>query len=89
SYGISYSELAKALEASNLAVGANYFNRGGEAFLLRADARIRDIDEIADAIVATRGGLPIAVKDVANVKVGGELRTGAASQNGHEAVVGT
>ena len=58
SYGISYSELAKALEASNLAVGANYFNRGGEAFLLRADARIRDIDEIADAIVATRGGLP-------------------------------
>ncbi|WP_068075100.1 efflux RND transporter permease subunit [Novosphingobium lentum] len=89
SYGISYSELAKALEASNLAVGANYFNRGGEAFLLRADARIRDIDEIADAIVATRGGLPIAVKDVANVKIGGELRTGAASQNGHEAVIGT
>jgi cobalt-zinc-cadmium resistance protein CzcA len=89
SYGISYSELAKALEASNLAVGANYFNRGGEAFLLRADARIRDMDEIEDAIVATRGGLPIFVKDVANVKIGGELRTGAASQNGHEAVIGT
>nr|WP_319798400.1 CusA/CzcA family heavy metal efflux RND transporter [Nitrobacter sp.] len=89
SYGISFSELAKALEAANLAVGANYFNRGGEAFLVRADARIRDIDEIADAIVATRGGLPVSVKDVANVKVGGELRTGAASLNGHEAVIGT
>ncbi|MGH6615684.1 efflux RND transporter permease subunit, partial [Sphingomonas sp.] len=89
SYGISYSELAKALEAANLAVGANYFNRGGEAFLVRADARIRDVDEIADAIVATRGGVPVAVKDVAEVKIGGELRTGAASQNGHEAVIGT
>ncbi|NNM77708.1 CusA/CzcA family heavy metal efflux RND transporter [Sphingomonas sp. ID1715] len=89
SYEISYAELAKALEAANLAVGANYFSRGGEAFLVRADARVRDIDEIADAIVATRGGLPVAVKDVATVKVGGELRTGAASLNGHEAVIGT
>ncbi|MGG2352539.1 efflux RND transporter permease subunit, partial [Salmonella enterica] len=53
-FGVSYSELAKALEATNLAVGANYFNRGGEAFLVRADARIRDLDEIADAIIATR-----------------------------------
>ncbi|WP_152569537.1 MULTISPECIES: efflux RND transporter permease subunit [Sphingomonas] len=88
-YGISFSELAKALEAANLSVGANYFNRGGEAFLVRADARIRDIDEIADAIVATRGGVPVAVKDIANVHVGGELRTGAASMNGHEAVIGT
>ena len=89
SFGISYSELAKALEAANLSVGANYFNRGGEAFLVRADARIRDMDEIADAIVATRGGVPVAVKDIATVRVGGELRTGAASMNGHEAVIGT
>jgi cobalt-zinc-cadmium resistance protein CzcA len=89
SYGISFSELAKGLEASNLAVGANFFNRGGEAFLVRADARIRDLDEIADAVVATRGGIPVTVKDVAAVKVGGELRTGAASMNGHEAVIGT
>jgi len=88
-YGISYSELAKALEAANLAVGANYFNRGGEAFLVRADARIRDIDEIADAIIANRGGVPVAVKDVARVRIDGELRTGAASMNGHEVVIGT
>lgn len=88
-FGVSYSELAKALEAANLAVGANYFNRGGEAFLVRADARIRDLDEIADAIIATRGGVPVAVKNVASVRIGGDLRTGAASMNGHEVVVGT
>ncbi|MBX9860605.1 MAG: CusA/CzcA family heavy metal efflux RND transporter [Sphingomonas sp.] len=89
SYGVSYSELAKALESANLSVGANYFNRGGEAFLLRGDARIKDIDEIADAIIATRGGVPVAVKNVATVRIGGDLRTGAASMNGHEVVVGT
>lgn len=88
-YGVSYSELAKALEAANLSVGANYLNRGGEAFLVRADARIRDLDEIADAIVATRGGIGVPVKNVAAVKIGGDLRTGAASMNGHEVVVGT
>ena len=88
-YGVSYSELAKALEAANLSVGANYLNRGGEAFLVRADARIRDLDEIADAIVATRGGIGVPVKNVATVKIGGDLRTGAASMNGHEVVVGT
>ena len=89
SYGISYTELGEALEKANLAVGANYFNRGGESYLVRADARIRSIDEIANAVVATRGGVPVTVGQIAAVKIGGDLRTGAASMNGREAVVGT
>lgn len=89
SYGISYTELGEALEAANLAVGANYFNRGGEAYLVRADARIRSVDEIRNAVAATRGGVPITIGQIANVKIGGDLRTGAASMNGQEAVVGT
>ncbi|MBQ1542520.1 MAG: CusA/CzcA family heavy metal efflux RND transporter [Caulobacteraceae bacterium] len=88
-YGVSYSELAKALEAANLSVGANFLDRGGEAFLVRADARIRNAVDIADAIIAVRGGAPVAVKDVAAVRLGGDLRTGAASLNGREVVVGT
>jgi cobalt-zinc-cadmium resistance protein CzcA len=88
-YGVSFTELAKALEAANLSVGANFLNRSGEAYLIRADARIRSLDEINQAIIATRGGLPIALKDVATVRLGGELRTGAASMNGHEVVIGT
>lgn len=89
SYGISYTELGEALEAANLAVGANYFNRGGEAYLVRADARIRSVDEIRNAVAATRGGVPITIGQIANVRIGGDLRTGAASMNGQEAVVGT
>ncbi|CAM3164011.1 efflux RND transporter permease subunit [Asticcacaulis taihuensis] len=88
-YGISFSDLATALEKANLSVGANFLNRGGEAYLVRADARIRSLDEIREAVVATRGGVAVAVRDVADVKLGGELRTGAATMNGHEVVVGT
>jgi cobalt-zinc-cadmium resistance protein CzcA len=88
-YGISFSELAEALERANLSVGANFIQRGGEAFLVRADARIRNLQEIAEAVVATRDGVPITVRDVANVTVGGDLRTGAATEDGREVVVGT
>ena len=88
-YGVSFSELAKALEAANLSVGANFLERGGEAYLVRADARIRSVNEIADAVIATRGGVSVRVRDVAVVRLGGELRTGAATMDGHEVVVGT
>ncbi|MES2000880.1 MAG: CusA/CzcA family heavy metal efflux RND transporter [Pseudomonadota bacterium] len=88
-YGVSFTELADALDRSNLSVGANFIQRGGEAFLVRADARIRDLDEIGRSVIANRNGLPITVANVAAVTVGGELRTGAASLNGKEIVVGT
>lgn len=88
-YGVSFSELATALEASNLSVGANFVERAGEAYLVRADARIRTLGQIEEAIVATRGGVPVSVADVATVRVGGDLRTGAATMNGHEVVIGT
>src|SRR5712675_1591606 len=88
-YGLSYSDIAKALEAANLAVGANYIRRGGEAYLLRADARIRSMDEIGHAVIATRRSVPVTINDVAKLRIGGRFRTGAASKNGREVVIGT
>src|SRR6266853_1331584 len=88
-YGLSYSDVAKALEAANLAVGANYIQRAGEAYVARVDARIHSMDEIGYAVVATPGGVPVLVKDVAKVVIGGEFRRGAASKNGREVVIGT
>lgn len=88
-YGVSFSELAEALERASLSVGASYVERGGEAFLVRADARIRNSEEIARAVVESRDGVPVMVRDVAAVRIGGELRTGAASKNGREVVIGT
>ncbi|SCW88978.1 cobalt-zinc-cadmium resistance protein CzcA [Sphingobium faniae] len=89
SFGISYSELGEALEKANLAVGANYYNRSGEAYLVRVDARVRTVDEITNAVAATRGGVPVTVGQIANVRIGGDLRTGAGSMDGEEAVIGT
>ena len=88
-YGISFAELAEALEKANISVGANFIQRGGEAFLVRADARIRHIDEIGRTVIANRNGVPIPVSNVATVQLGGELRTGAASLGGKEVVIGT
>ena len=88
-FGISFSELAEALERANISVGANFVQRAGEAFLVRADARIRTIDEIQRAAIANRNGIPVLVRDVASVQVGGELRTGSASLEGREVVIGT
>lgn len=89
SYGIGFDDLSEALERANLSVGANFVQRGGEAFLVRADARIRTTNEIENAVIATREGIPVRVRDVASVANGGDLRTGAATENGEEVVVGT
>ncbi|MBA3668652.1 MAG: CusA/CzcA family heavy metal efflux RND transporter [Sphingomonas sp.] len=88
-YNISFADLATALENANVSVGGNFVERAGEAFLVKADSRIRRIDEIARAAVTLRGGNPVTVADIASVRVGGELRTGGASIGGHETVIGT
>ena len=88
-YGLSFDSLIDALEAANLAAGANFVDRADEALLVRVDARLGGIADIQEAVVATREGVPIRIGDVANVEIGGDLRTGAASLNGEEAVVGT
>lgn len=89
SYGISYAELTRALEDANVSAGGNYIRRSGESYLVRADARIRTADEVARAVISDRKGVPITVGHVANVVVGGELRSGAASRDGYETVVGS
>ncbi|SHN43496.1 cobalt-zinc-cadmium resistance protein CzcA [Duganella sacchari] len=88
-HGVSLAELARTLEDANVSVGANYIRRSGESYLVRADGRIRNQDEIARAVVASRNGVPVTVDQVAKVNVGGELRTGAASRDGYETVVGS
>ncbi|MGP1718704.1 MAG: CusA/CzcA family heavy metal efflux RND transporter [Methylophilus sp.] len=88
-YGISLQQLGKALEENNTSVGGNYIQRSGEAYLVRADGRIKTIEDISHAVVTTKQGVPISVEKVAKVSIGGELRTGAASRDGYETVVGS
>lgn len=88
-YGISFADIVKAVEANNASRGANYVERNGENYVVRAAGRIEDISEIGEIVVATRGDTPLRVKDLAEVSIGRELRTGSASLDGHEVVLGT
>jgi heavy metal efflux system protein len=86
---LSFADLATAIESNNLNRGAGYLEDNGEAYVVRSAGRLQSMEEIGDVVVATRGGVPVRVKDVAEVNIGRELRTGSASENGEEAVIGT
>jgi cobalt-zinc-cadmium resistance protein CzcA len=88
-YGLTFHDLIEALERNNLSTGAGYIEHQGEAYAVRATGRIERLEQIAAVVVGERFGTPIAVGDVAWVGIGPELRTGSASENGHEVVVGT
>jgi cobalt-zinc-cadmium resistance protein CzcA len=89
SYGFTFGNVIEALERNNATIGAGYIERGGEAYNVRVGGRINNVREIEDVVVGTHNGTPIHIHDVATVQVGRELRTGTASENGHEVVVGT
>ena len=89
SFGLTFHDVIEALEKNNVSTGAGFVERKGEMYLVRAAGRIENQRQIANIVVGTRGGTPIYVRDVADVGVGRQLRTGAASQNGSEVVIGT
>ncbi len=87
--GLSFSDVVEALERNNNSTGAGFLEQKGESYIVRADGRLETTEQIANVVLSTRGGVPIYVKDVATIGLGKELRTGSASENGHEVVVGT
>ena len=89
SFGLTLTDLAAALERNNVNVGAAYIERFGSQYLVRIPGQVATLDELRAIRVATHGGTPITVGDVADVEVGKDLRTGAATMNGEEVVLGT
>ncbi len=88
-YGISFREFFERIAENNVNVGAGYIEHKGEQYLIRATGLVRTLEDIQNIIIGSHDGVPIYVKDVATVGLGKELRTGAATENGKEAVVGT
>ena len=89
SLDLSLTELGIALERNNNSVGGGFVERNGEGLAVRSDALIRNAAELARTVVATRGGVPITLDQVATVRTGQAIRMGSASENGTEVVVGT
>lgn len=89
SYGITLADVVNALERNNANVGAGYIERRGEQYLIRAPGQVRSIADIGNVVLRNEGSVPVRIKDVATVELGRELRTGAATDNGKEVVLGT
>lgn len=88
-YGLTFDDVVQALEKNNANVGAGYIERNGEQFLIRAPGQVTNIPAIEGIIVTHREGVPITIRDIAEVAYGKELRTGAATRDGEETVLGT
>ncbi|SFU62529.1 CusA/CzcA family heavy metal efflux RND transporter [Pseudomonas sp. OV546] len=88
-YNLTLNDLVTALERNNANVGAGYIERSGEQLLIRAPGQLASIDDIANIVITSSDGTPIRVRNVAQVDIGREMRTGAATENGREVVLGT
>ncbi len=88
-YGISIEELVNALQVNNDNRGAGYIERNGQQLLVRSPGQLATVEDIGNVIVTEHSSVPIKIQDVASIGIGKELRSGAATQNGKETVLGT
>jgi cobalt-zinc-cadmium resistance protein CzcA len=89
SYGIDFPTVLGALMKNNSNAGAGYIEHVGEQYLIRSPGQVSGLDDIRTIVVGVHKGVPIHIGDVAEVLLGKELRTGAATRNGEETVLGT
>ena len=88
-YGLSFQQVIAALNNNNANVGAGYIEHSGEQYLVRVPGQVADLEQIRSIVIGGADGTPVYVRDVASVDLGKELRTGAATENGEEVVLGT
>lgn len=88
-YGLTLQDVLEAVARSNANVGAGYIEKSGEQYLIRVPGQVSDMAGLRKIVVANRDGVPLRVGDLADVSEGTELRTGAATKDGKEVVLGT
>ncbi|QGX38170.1 efflux RND transporter permease subunit [Permianibacter aggregans] len=88
-YRIGIEDLVQALRDNNDNQGAGYIERNGQQLLVRSPGQLATIEDIGNVIITEHENIPIKIRDVADIGIGKELRTGAATQNGQETVLGT
>ncbi|MCW8158674.1 MAG: cation transporter [Pseudomonas sp. CO183] len=88
-YRITLEQLVVALERNNANVGAGFIERNGEQLSIRTPGQLGSPADIGNIVLSNAGGAPVRVRDIAEVGIGRELRSGAATDNGREVVLGT
>jgi heavy metal efflux system protein len=89
SLGLTTQDLVDALERNNANTGAGYIERNGSQYLIRSPGQAASLDDVRQIVVRTMDGVPIRLGELASVDWGSALRTGAATMNGREVVIGT
>lgn len=88
-HGVSFADISTALANNNDNRGAGYIERNGQQWLVRSPGQLADIHAIEEVVVGYHGSSPVRIRDVASVNLGKKLRTGAATRDGRETVLGT
>lgn len=88
-YRITLEQLVVALDRNNANVGAGFIERNGEQLSIRTPGQLGSPADIGNIVLSNAGGAPVRVRDIAEVGIGRELRSGAATDNGREVVLGT
>ncbi len=88
-YKVTVADIVSTLKNNNQNSGAGYIERNGEQWLIRSPGQLNNLDDIAQLVVTRRDDAPVRIKDLAIVKYGKELRTGSATFDGEETVLGT
>ena len=86
-YKITIDELLAAVRSSNLNAAAGFYSQGGQEYLIQGFGRVRSAADIGETGIAVRDGVPVLVRQVAEVSVGAAPKRGTASHNGAPAVV--
>ncbi len=89
SYDVTMETIAEALRQNNENKGAGYIEFNGQQLLVRSPGQLESIEDIENVVVSTKNGIPVRLAEVAEVAIGKELRSGAATRDGREAVIGT
>jgi heavy metal efflux system protein len=89
SQDLTFADVISAIRTNNANVGAGYIERAGGQYLVRVPGQVADLADIGNILIKNVHGVPIVLSDIAQVHRGKELRTGAATKDGEEAVLGT
>jgi cobalt-zinc-cadmium resistance protein CzcA len=85
-YNVTIAEVKAAIENSNRNFSGGIISQGSQEVLIKGLGRIESLENILDTVITSRRNVPVYVKDVAEVKIGGKFRRDDGSHNGREAV---
>jgi CzcA family heavy metal efflux pump len=86
-FAVGFEEVARALRTTNQNAAGGFFVEGGQEYLLRAVGRAQSLEDIGNTVVVVRGGQPVTVRQLAEVKIGPSIKRGEGSANAEPAVI--